>query len=43
MVNILGLDIGGANIKAALIKTKNAKLIEHTALIEYFPIWKKNY
>ena len=42
MVNVLGLDIGGANIKAAFLETKNAKLIEHRELIEYFPIWKKN-
>ena len=42
MVNVLGFDIGGANIKAAFIKTKNANLIEHRTLITYFPIWKKN-
>ncbi len=42
MVNVLGFDIGGANIKAGFIKTQNAKLIEQRTLIEYFPFWKKN-
>jgi hypothetical protein len=42
VVNILALDIGGANIKAAIIKTQNANLIGYRTLIEYFPFWKKN-
>jgi len=41
MVKVLGLDIGGANIKATFIKTQDAFLKEHKTIIEYFPIWKK--
>ncbi|MCK4688353.1 MAG: H4MPT-linked C1 transfer pathway protein, partial [Candidatus Lokiarchaeota archaeon] len=38
---ILGLDIGGANTKAALIKFKNSKIIKSFSYIEYFPFWEK--
>jgi len=43
MVNkyILGLDIGGANTKAALVKFRNSKVIESFSFIEYFPFWEK--
>ena len=41
MVNVLGLDIGGANIKATFIKTQDGFIKEHKTIIEYFPIWKK--
>jgi probable H4MPT-linked C1 transfer pathway protein len=41
VVNVLGLDIGGANTKAAFTKTKDAKVKELRTSIEYFPIWKK--
>ncbi len=37
MVRILGLDIGGANIKAAYIENKKLQIVT-----EYFPIWKDN-
>jgi hypothetical protein len=40
-VNVLGLDIGGANTKAAFIKTKDATVEEQRTATEYFPIWKK--
>jgi len=40
MAKVLGLDIGGANIKATFIKTQDAVLKEHKTIIEYFPIWK---
>ena len=40
MVNVLGLDIGGANIKATFIKTQDALLKELKTILEYFPIWK---
>ena len=40
MVNVLGLDIGGANTKATFLKTQNGKMKEHRTYIEYFPIWK---
>jgi len=39
-VNILGLDIGGANTKAVFVKTQNATMQELRTAIEYFPIWK---
>ncbi|MHA1343644.1 MAG: hydantoinase/oxoprolinase family protein [Promethearchaeota archaeon] len=38
---ILGLDIGGANTKGALIKFKNSKIIESFSYIEYFPFWEQ--
>jgi probable H4MPT-linked C1 transfer pathway protein len=41
LVNVLGLDIGGANTKAAFIKTQDATMQELRTLLEYFPIWKK--
>ena len=40
-INILGLDIGGANTKAALIKFKNSEIFEPFSIIEYFPFWEK--
>ena len=40
MVNVLGLDIGGANTKAAYIKTDNGRVTECKTAIEYFPVWK---
>jgi len=39
---ILGLDIGGANTKAALIEFSNSKIIHSFSYIEYFPFWEKN-
>jgi len=41
MVEVLGLDVGGANIKAAYIKTENKLLKDVKVLTEYFPIWKR--
>lgn len=41
MVNVLGYDIGGANTKAAYIRTQNGKLQAARVAIEYFPIWKE--
>jgi len=41
VVNVLGLDIGGANTKAAFLKTKDGTVKELRTSIEYFPIWKK--
>ena len=40
MVNVLGLDIGGANTKATFIKTQNGKMKEIGTSMQYFPIWK---
>jgi len=40
-MNILGLDIGGANTKAALIIFKNSGIYESFSYIEYFPFWEK--
>jgi probable H4MPT-linked C1 transfer pathway protein len=42
VINILGLDIGGANTKAALIKFKGSVISESYSIIEYFPFWEKN-
>ena len=38
---IIGLDIGGANTKAALIEIREEKIIKATSMIEYFPFWEK--
>jgi probable H4MPT-linked C1 transfer pathway protein len=38
---ILGLDIGGANTKAALVKFQNEHIIDSFSYIEYFPFWEK--
>ncbi|MFO8020125.1 MAG: hydantoinase/oxoprolinase family protein [Promethearchaeia archaeon] len=38
---ILGLDIGGANTKAAFLQYKNGLIIEGSSYIEYFPFWVK--
>jgi len=38
---ILGLDIGGANTKAALLHFQNRELIDSFSYIEYFPFWEK--
>lgn len=38
---ILGLDIGGANTKAALLKFKYGKIKSSFSYIEYFPFWEK--
>ena len=41
-LNILGLDIGGANIKAALIIFRDLEIIDSFSYIEYFPFWEQN-
>ena len=38
---ILGLDIGGANTKAALLQIKNNNIHRSYSYIEYFPFWEK--
>ncbi len=40
-MNILGLDVGGANTKAALIIFKNKGIYKSFSYIEYFPFWEK--
>jgi probable H4MPT-linked C1 transfer pathway protein len=37
---VIGLDIGGANTKAAFVRTKNGSLEEVKTVIKYLPIWK---
>jgi len=41
VMNILGLDIGGANTKAALVKFRSSEILESFSVIEYFPFWEK--
>jgi probable H4MPT-linked C1 transfer pathway protein len=41
MVKVLGLDVGGANIKAAYVKIENKALKDAKVSTEYFPIWKR--
>lgn len=38
---LLGLDIGGANTKAALLMFENQDLIHSYSYIEYFPFWER--
>lgn len=40
VVNVLGLDIGGANTKASFLKTQNCRVKEIRTTTEYFPVWK---
>jgi len=40
-ISILGLDIGGANTKAALLEYDKGKIIKASSSIEYFPFWEK--
>jgi probable H4MPT-linked C1 transfer pathway protein len=40
LVSVIGWDIGGANTKAAFIRTKNGCVEELKTAIEYFPVWK---
>jgi probable H4MPT-linked C1 transfer pathway protein len=40
VVNVIGLDIGGANTKAAFISTDNGCIRELKTALEYFPVWK---
>jgi probable H4MPT-linked C1 transfer pathway protein len=42
MTIVLGLDIGGANTKAALLHFKDDILNESHSYIEYFPFWEKS-
>ncbi len=42
MVNVIGFDIGGANIKAAWISTRKSKVEDAKVAVEYFPIWKNH-
>lgn len=41
MVKVIGLDVGGANTKATLIKTEDGKIEESKTAMKYFPIWKR--
>ncbi len=41
MVNVLGLDIGGANTKAAYVQTQKGAIKKVKVVAEYFPIWKE--
>jgi len=38
---VLGYDIGGANTKAAFIRTQNGKLQDIQVDVEYFPVWRE--
>ncbi|MHA1783001.1 MAG: hypothetical protein ACTSUL_06175, partial [Promethearchaeota archaeon] len=41
-LRILGLDIGGANTKAALLEYSDSNLIRSKSFIKYFPFWEKS-
>jgi probable H4MPT-linked C1 transfer pathway protein len=40
LVSVIGWDIGGANTKAAFMRTENGCVEELKTVIEYFPVWK---
>jgi probable H4MPT-linked C1 transfer pathway protein len=40
LVTVIGWDIGGANTKAALLRTENGCVEQFKMGVEYFPIWK---
>jgi probable H4MPT-linked C1 transfer pathway protein len=42
MVTVLGYDIGGANTKAAYLRTSSGLITEFRTASEYFPFWKRN-
>lgn len=39
--NVLGLDVGGVNTKAAIVKTQQNSVEQVKIAIEYFPIWRQ--
>ncbi|MBN1358217.1 H4MPT-linked C1 transfer pathway protein [Candidatus Bathyarchaeota archaeon] len=40
MVTVIGWDIGGANTKAAFLRTENSNIEQIETAVEYFPVWK---
>jgi (4-(4-[2-(gamma-L-glutamylamino)ethyl]phenoxymethyl)furan-2-yl)methanamine synthase len=40
LVDVLGLDIGGANTKAVFVTVKAGKIQQAKSAVEYLPIWK---
>jgi probable H4MPT-linked C1 transfer pathway protein len=42
LVNVLGLDIGGANTKAAYVQAQNGVIKNVEVFVEYFPVWKNH-
>jgi probable H4MPT-linked C1 transfer pathway protein len=40
LVKVIGWDIGGANTKAAFLRTENGCVEELRTAVEYFPVWK---
>ncbi len=40
-LRVIGLDVGGANIKAAFVEVRGKELIRSKILRRYFPIWKE--
>lgn len=41
MADVLGLDIGGANTKAAYLHASKGRLQSSKVAVEYFPVWKE--
>ena len=39
-LRILGLDIGGANIKAGLVEVSNGRIVECRTVVTYLPLWR---
>lgn len=41
VINSVGMDIGGANIKLAYVSSENNKILDKRVIIRYFPIWRR--
>ena len=41
MTNVIGFDVGGANTKAAFVKTEDGHVKVTRTATEYFPVWKR--
>ncbi len=42
MVNVIGLDVGGANTKMVFLKAENGVVQTIRVASEYFPVWKRD-
>jgi len=42
LVNVLGLDIGGANTKVVYVQTQKGIIKNVQVMVEYFPFWKNS-
>lgn len=41
MRKIIGLDIGGANLKSALLRVHDCSVIDYKTIMKFFPVWRE--